>query len=226
MMIQGENLSLKLGGKIILRDISLVVHPGEYAVLMGPNGAGKSTLLKVLSLVQKPSSGRVIINKCPGEIKGKIGFLSHRSFLYERLTAWENLKFYGHLYQVPDLTKRVDQVIEQVGLSYYLHEPVFTYSRGMVQRLAIARMMLHDPEILFLDEPFTGLDQKGGAILSGIIGEMHRQGKTILMVTHSFDQGWDLVERVLVMKDGSKIFDDKISESDVQDIRKLYLSLI
>jgi ABC-type multidrug transport system ATPase subunit len=155
-MIRGENISLKLGEKTILRDISLVVDPGEFVVLLGPNGAGKSTLLKVLALILKPTSGRVI-HKYQGsdreeDIKRKIGFLSHRSFLYERLTAWENLEFYGKLYQVADLTRRAEEILEQVGLSYYCHDPVYTYSRGMVQRLSLARLLLHNPEMLFLDE--------------------------------------------------------------------------
>ncbi|MEL7568560.1 MAG: ABC transporter ATP-binding protein [Dehalobacterium sp.] len=214
-MIQGENISLKLGSKMILRNINLTISPGDYVVLLGPNGAGKSTLLKVLSRLQKPSAGRVMLN-------GQLGFLSHRSFLYDRLTAWENLKFYGNLFQVSNLADRIERIIDQVGLSYFLHDPVDTYSRGMVQRLAIARAVLHDPEILFLDEPFTGLDQKGAAILKDVLTQMHRQRKTIVIVTHDFNQGMDLVDRVLIMKGGAKIFDDKITQSGAQDIRNIY----
>lgn len=218
-MIQGEDISLKLGSKMILRDINLTVSSGEYVVLLGPNGAGKSTLLKVLSRVQKPSVGRVKIN-------GQIGFLSHRSFLYDRLTAWENLRFYGSLFQVPHLAEQIEKIIEQVGLSYFIHDTVDTFSRGMVQRLAIARAVLHDPEILFLDEPFTGLDQKGAEILSGVLADMHYQGKTILIVTHNFDQGMDLVDRILIMRDGTKVYDDKITQSGAQDIQKIYLAQV
>lgn len=209
-MIEGENISLRMGNKIILQDVNLKIYRGEYVALLGPNGAGKSTLLKVLALLKKPSTGRV-------SLKGQLGFLAHRSFLYDRLTAWENLKFYGGLFQVPCLEERIEKLIDQVGLAYFLHEPVDTYSRGMVQRLAIARAILHDPEILFLDEPFTGLDQRGGVILKKVLSEMHRQGKTIVMVTHDFNQGMDLVNRILIMKKGMKIFDRKTNYSTTQD---------
>jgi len=225
-MIRGEDISVKLGGKTILREISLEVAPGEYTALLGPNGAGKSTLLKVLALLLKPSSGRVIIKDGHGKeienIKRKIGFLSHRSFLYDRLTAWENLKFYGNLFQVANLGDRVDQLMEQVELTYFLHEPVYTFSRGMVQRLAIARALLHDPEILYLDEPFTGLDQKGGEILAGILADLHNRGKTVFMVTHNFTQGLDLVDRVLILKNGVKIYDQKVTGAGTGDLQELY----
>lgn len=218
-MIRGENISLKLGGKMILRDVNIRVSPGEYVVLLGPNGAGKSTLLKVLCGLQKPSAGKVSIN-------GQIGFLSHRSFLYDRLTAWENLKFYGSLFRVPDLPERIESIVEQVGLSLFLHEPVYTFSRGMVQRLAIARAVLHEPEILFLDEPFTGLDQKGGDILNSVLQDMHGRGKTILIVTHNFEQGTGLGDRVLIMKGGAKIFDEHITHLGTEDMGEIYLTQV
>lgn len=229
-MMQGENITLELGGKTILRDINLEISSGEFALILGPNGAGKSTLLKVLALLIKPSAGRVLINggearEQSQNIKRRIGFLSHRSFLYDRLTAWENLKFYGHLFQVPNLAQRVESMVDQVGLSLFLHEPVSTYSRGMVQRLAIARAMLHDPDLLFLDEPFTGLDQKGGEILTKMIGEMHRRGKTILMVTHNLDQDLNLADRVLILKNGAKIYDHKVSQLGA-DLKDVYLSQV
>ncbi|MGI6679250.1 MAG: ABC transporter ATP-binding protein [Dehalobacterium sp.] len=218
-MIRGDHISLSLGGKMILRDISLTLAPGEFALLLGPNGAGKSTLLKVLSHIQKPSTGNVAI-------QGQIGVLAHRSFLYDRLTAYENLKFYGHLFQVPRLSERIATLLEQVGLSFFAHEPVHTFSRGMVQRLAIARAVLHDPEILFLDEPFTGLDQKGTLLLEQVLEEMHWRRKTILMVTHSFEQGMERVNRLLIMKNGRMIFDDSVSLHGSKEIQHTYLQQI
>ncbi|MCR6545116.1 ABC transporter ATP-binding protein [Dehalobacterium formicoaceticum] len=218
-MIQGENISLTLGGKRILQDVNLTLSPGEFAVLLGPNGAGKSTLLKVLSRIQKPTTGKVAS-------KGQIGFLAHRSFLYDRLTAYENLKFYGKLFQVSGLPERIEALLDQVGLSYFSHEPVYTFSRGMVQRLAIARAVLHDPALLFLDEPFTGLDQKGTVILDQVLGEMHRRGKTILMVTHNFEQGMELVNRLLIMKKGQKIFDDPIISRGAKELKGIYLQQV
>ena len=104
-------------------------------------------------------------------------------------------------------------------MSYYCHDPVYTYSRGMVQRLSLARLLLHNPEMLFLDEPFTGLDQKGGEILTETIKVLHEQGKTMLMVTHYFDRGVDLAGRILVLNKGSKVFDGKLTSSDLRDIQ-------
>lgn len=204
---------------MILREIDLHVSPGEYGVLLGPNGAGKSTLLKVLVLLLKPSAGLVKVN-------GQAGFLSHRSFLYDRLTPWENLTFYGSLFQVPHLADRIEKITAQVGLSHFLHDPVSTFSRGMVQRLAIARAVLHDPEILFLDEPFTGLDQNGAGILNGVLADLRSRGKTVLLVTHHFDQGLDLADRILIMKDGAKIFDEKIHRSSSPDLKQIYLDQV
>ncbi|MGI6066525.1 MAG: ABC transporter ATP-binding protein [Bacillota bacterium] len=229
-MIRGIEISKKIGSKVILKQVNLSVPPGQFVVLLGPNGAGKSTLLKVLSLLDKPSEGRILIGGSSGErnnlaLRKKIGFLSHRSLLYDRLSARENLKFYGHLYDVPRLDERIKVLAEQVGLQYFLDEPVYTFSRGMVQKLAVIRAMIHDPEILFLDEPYTGLDQQAGAIFTGLLYEWHKQGRTVFMVTHAFGQGLDLAERVVILVRGRIIYDAPFC-GESHNLRDLYLNQV
>ncbi|MCO5384384.1 MAG: ABC transporter ATP-binding protein [Desulfosporosinus sp.] len=206
-MIEGINLSKTYGNKNVLRDISLMIPKGEFTAVLGPNGAGKSTLLKILALISKPDSGEVKIGKqsfvnLKGELKRKIGILSHSSFLYPELTAYENLRFYGRLYDVRHLEEQIISIIKKVGLLLALNEPVYTFSRGMLQRLSIARALIHSPEVIFLDEPFTGLDQQGIGLLQDVLKDLKSSQKTILIVTHSFEQGMEDVDRILIINKG------------------------
>lgn len=230
-VIEADKLVLKIGSKSILNAIDLTVMPGDFIALLGPNGAGKSTLLKALALLMKINSGSIRIKGMAGSpdnaaICRAVGFLSHGSFLYDRLTAWENLKFYGSLFDVADLPEKINRIVRRVGLYAYLHEPVATFSRGMVQRLSIARALLPDPEILFLDEPYTGLDQEGADMLSGLLDECQGQGKTVLMTTHSFDQPYDFVKRVMILNRGQKIFDAAFSAAGGSALKEIYLQQV
>ncbi|MDD4751729.1 MAG: ABC transporter ATP-binding protein [Desulfitobacteriaceae bacterium] len=229
-MIRGIDISKKFGSKVILKQVNLSVPPGQFVVLLGPNGAGKSTLLKVLSLLDKPTEGQIIIDGVSGGINNpalrkKIGILSHRSFLYDRLSARENLKFYGHLYEVSGLDERIKVLAGQVGLQYFLDDPVYTFSRGMVQKLAVIRAMIHDPEILFLDEPYTGLDQHAEAIFTRLLHEWHNKRRTVFMITHTFEQGLDLAERVVILVRGRIIYDAPFC-GESHELRDLYLNQV
>ncbi|MFZ5640885.1 MAG: ABC transporter ATP-binding protein, partial [Bacillota bacterium] len=198
-MIKAVNLSKKIGAKTILRDINLHIPKGRFVTVFGPNGAGKSTLLKTLALLMKPSTGEIVINgfdarKEPAAISKQLGVISHQTFLYENLTARENLQFYGRMYDVPNLRDRIYEVLNQVGLEFSLNDPVRTFSRGMQQRLAIARAILHDPAVLFLDEPYTGLDPHAIQILNRVLARLNNDNRTVFMITHNFEEGLDITD--------------------------------
>ncbi len=227
-MIKATNLSKKIGAKMILRGIDLHIPKNQFITVFGPNGAGKSTLLKILSLLMKPSTGEIIINgidakKDPTIISKQLGVISHQTFLYENLTAWENLQFYGRMYDVPHLRDRIYEVLQQVGLEFSLQDPVRTFSRGMQQRLAIARAILHNPAILFLDEPYTGLDPHAIQILNGVLAGLSNADRTIFMVTHNFEEGLDITDRVLFVVKGSIVYDGDNTAFTRDELKQLYL---
>lgn len=204
---------------------------GELVAILGPNGAGKSTFLRILSLQTKATEGQVLINgqdvsKMSLDLRKKVGVLSHHSFLYDNLTAQENLKFYGKLYEVPRLNQRIDEVIGEVGLELYAHEPVRTYSRGMVQRLALARAVLHDPAMLILDEPYTGLDQQAIGILNQVLRNSLSQKRTLLLVTHNFEQGLEFSDRVIIMAKGQIVYQAAKEELDSDTLKATYLAKV
>jgi heme ABC exporter ATP-binding subunit CcmA len=216
-----------LGGKTILRGINLTIGPGEYVTVLGPNGAGKTTLLKILSLVTKPSAGEVFIGgvsaaDCSPEVRRQIGVISHHTFLYDNLTAFENLAFYSKLYDVRNWKQRVEEVLAEVGLPYVLDDPVRTFSRGMQQRLSIARAILHQPSVLFLDEPYTGLDQQAIDILNRVLARLHDSGRTIFMITHNYEQGLELSDRVLIMDKGRLVFEGATGTLTLDLFKELY----
>lgn len=203
------------------------IKPGEFVTVLGPNGAGKTTLLKILSLVLKPSQGQVYIEGQKAEdaerkLRQKIGVISHNTFLYDNLSAYENLTFYGKLYSVPNLRERIDAVLAEVGLQYVLHDPVRTFSRGMQQRLAIARAILHEPALLFLDEPYTGLDQHAIDILNGVLIRLANHRRTIFMVTHNYEQGLELSQRVLILKKGRLVYSTETEGLSSSEFKELY----
>lgn len=199
--------------------------------VMGPNGAGKTTLLKILSLLMPPTSGQLRIDgldalQYPVQCRRQMGVISHNTFLYANLTAMENLIFYGRLYGVPGVARRAAEVLDEVGLSYALADLVRTFSRGMQQRLAIARAILHDPAVLFLDEPYTGLDQHAIDILNGVLARLHNERRTIFLITHSFEQGLNLSDQVAFLHRGRIVFQAATAELGGQDLRQLYRSQV
>lgn len=196
--------------------------------MLGPNGAGKTTLLKVLTLLTAPSGGTVYIDgRKAGEdqlrLRKSMGVISHSTFLYGNLTAYENLLFYGRMYDVPKLGPRIKEVIGEVGLQYSLNDPVRTFSRGMQQRLAIARAIIHDPDILFLDEPYTGLDQHAIEILNKVLLNLTNQKRTIYLITHNFEQGINLSDRTLILVGGTIVYDKPSKELTLEQIKADYL---
>ena len=193
-----------------LRGVSFAVERGELFGLLGPNGAGKTTMIKVLTTLLLPSSGsaRVLgfdVRRQARQIRGKVGYVfGGDRGLYDRLSAYDNLRYFADLYRVPprDRRMRIDSLLEMVELKGRERERVETYSRGMRQRLHIARGLLHDPEILFLDEPTIGLDPVGARELRDTIGGLHQAGKTILLTTHYMYEADALCQRIAVIANG------------------------
>lgn len=226
-VISGKQLVKTVGDKMILRGVDIDIAAGEAVTILGPNGAGKSTLLKIFSTLLKPSSGELFIagrsvNEESSEIKRKIGFLPHNSLLYDHLTAKQNLVFYGKLYRVADLDKRIDYLLKVVGLYHFRNEPVRSFSRGMIQRLSIARAVIHRPQLLLLDEPHTGLDVEATRLLNRMILELKADGCTIVMVTHDFEQALLVSERIVILRRGKLTDSMETTELGTANLQKLY----
>jgi heme exporter protein A len=206
-MISVAGLSKAFGRQFALRGVDLEVQAGQFVALVGPNGAGKTTLLRILAGLNKPTKGRVRIAGmdaalAPEQARRAVGFLSHHPLLYEELTAEENLRFYGTMYDVPRLNARIEELLCQVGLSARRASQVRTYSRGMRQRLSIARALLHSPPVLLLDEPYTGLDQGACEMLDRLLMNVGVGSRTVLLTTHSLEQGLRLSSRAVLLVNG------------------------
>jgi heme exporter protein A len=227
MMIDIKKLTKQADNKLILRGVNLSIEKGETVAILGPNGAGKSTLLKVLATLIKPTSGQVMVNglelrKNQIAIKEILGYLPHSSLLYDHYSPLENLVFFGIIYGVKDVEQKARKLVKDVGLSFFLNEPVKNFSRGMIQRIAIARAIIHDPEVLLLDEPHTGLDQGAISILNNVILSMKEKGTTTLMVTHDFKQAAEICDRVIIVKNGKIVDDFKIQNQNLGFVTEKY----
>lgn len=218
-MIKVENLSKSFGPVTALRSVNLSVAEGEFVVVVGPNGAGKTTLVRILATLSRMTTGRVSLggHTLPAgaiQARRQIGFVGHQPLLYGDLSAEENLIFYGRLYGVSDLAARVTQTLEMLGLTHRRRELVRTFSRGMQQRLAIARAVLHQPRVLLLDEPYTGLDQDAAARLEQMLSSAGRRGCTVVMTTHDLERGLALADRVVILARGRVAFQAQCSETN------------
>ena len=230
-MIEIKKLTKQADNKLILRGVDLSIMPGETVAILGPNGAGKSTLLKVLATLIKPTSGLVKINgldlkKDHIEVKKMFGYLPHSSLLYDHYTPLENLVFFGDLYGVKDVENRARELVKEVGLSFFINEPVKNFSRGMIQRIAIARAIIHEPKIMLLDEPHTGLDQGAITILNNVVLSMKAKGCTTLMVTHDFKQAAEICDRIIIVKNGKIADDFKINSKSLGLVTEKYQVLV
>ncbi len=190
-----------------LRGVSFALRPGESLTVFGPNGAGKTTLLRILAGLLRPQRGAVFLDGRPLERgdaahRRQAGLIAHYSLLYDGLTAAENLLFYAKLYGLPDRAAAVRRALEGVGLAERADDPAGTFSRGMVQRLAIARALLHEPRIVLLDEPFSGLDQRAAAALRALLTRLREERRTMVLVTHNLDEGLELATHVAIQVAG------------------------
>ncbi len=230
-MIRVRGLVKRFGYTIVLKGISLDIEAGESVVLLGPNGAGKTTLLRILATLLKPSAGRVTIAdqdivKSPHNVRHLLGYVSHQPLLYPDLSARENLRFYARLYGLTKPEPRIEEMLELVGLARRGDDLVRTFSRGMVQRLTIARALLHNPPILLLDEPDTGLDPQAAGMLARLLKEVAGEGRTILLTTHNLSRGIDFAHRVVVLSGGRIVTDRPTRDLSVQELSQLYLDAV
>ena len=225
--IQVQGLTKSFGRNPALRGIDIEISHGESVVIFGPNGAGKTTLLKILATILKPTAGKIIVNglvfkEKPEEIRRQIGMVSHQTFLYGNLTAYENLEFYCRMYDVPARQERIHEVVEMVGMTPRLHDRVGTLSRGMQQRLSIARALLHNPSIMLLDEPETGLDQQSSSIVWEVLQRGAEKKRTIILTTHSLGRGLELCDRVLILTQGQIAYESSKQALDLAGLEQAY----
>jgi heme exporter protein A len=228
--IQIENLNKSFGRHLVLKDINLAVKKGGFLTIFGPNGAGKTTLIKILSTLVAPTEGKITISDIvlsddPTDIRKKIGLISHNALLYLDLSAYENLEFYGTLYGVENLKERAEALLDQVELTHRRHDQVRTFSKGMQQRLAIARSLIHQPSIMFLDEPHSGLDPHAVDILDSLIDSI-RDDHTFVMVTHDLAKGLDLCSSAIIMDGGDIIFHSDRNGIDESEFRDIYRRVV
>jgi heme exporter protein A len=230
-MIQISNLTKTFGHRVVLRGLDLTINEGDFVTLLGANGAGKTTLLHIVASLSKPTGGEVLINgyrlaEAASELRRFIGLVSHKTLLYDDLTAWQNLRFYARMYDTPAAEERIETVLSQVGLYQRRHDPVRTYSRGMQQRLAIARAILHNPPILLLDEPDTGLDQHAADMLSELLKAVGIGQRAILMTSHNLERGLSLGNRVVILARGKIVYDRPRQEVSLETVREHYYQFV
>jgi heme exporter protein A len=205
--IVAEGLRREFGGIPVLAGIDLTVDAGELVVLLGANGAGKTTLLRVLATLLRPSGGTLRLfgedaSRRPPAARRRVGHVGHESACYPDLTGRENLRFYAELHGVPDPESRITELLRWAGLEEAARRAVRVYSRGMVQRLALARALLHGPELLLLDEPFSGLDPSASARLQSLLAELRRSGHAIVLSTHDVERVAAIATRVAILHRG------------------------
>jgi heme exporter protein A len=211
-MIEVQGLSKSFGPRRALSAIDLDVGRGEFLAVVGPNGAGKTTLMRILATLAQPTEGRVLVGgydlaRQSAAARRLMGFVSHQPLLYEELTAEDNLRFYARMYGVSDARAQISTTLSWVGLAARRDDLVRTFSRGMKQRLAIVRALLHDPPLLLLDEPYAGLDEQAVAVLRKILAVLNHRERTVVMTTHSLSGGAILADRMLALV-GGRIVDE------------------
>jgi len=225
--VEVRGLVKSFGSKVALGGVDLDVAEGEFLTLVGPNGAGKTTLIRILATLTKPTEGSVRIAgrdllKQGTEVRRRVGLASHETLLYGDLSAEENLRFYGRMYEVPELEERITALLQRVGLEHRRHDLVRTFSRGMQQRLSIARALLHDPAILLLDEPYTGLDQQAAEVLREVLVALVGRSRTVLMTTHNLERGLELCDRAAILVNGRIVHQASKGNLDVASFREAY----
>jgi heme exporter protein A len=225
VVVEAVRLGKRFGSLAALADLDLELRAGESLTIFGPNGAGKTTLVKLLATVLQPSSGQLRLfgeERAKPPLRRRIGLVSHGSFLYGELTAAENLRFYAGLYGIGAAQARIDEMLAEVGLQAWRDRPLKSFSRGMEQRLALARAFLHDPDLLLLDEPYTGLDPQVVAHLQEILIRFHRRGKAIVLTTHDIGRGLEVCDRAAILRGGRLVWHSGRFVPGAQEMARIY----
>ncbi len=230
-IIQVRDLRKDFGYLQALSGVSFDLNKGEFLVIFGPNGAGKTTLIKVLTGLMRPTSGSAMISgfdvlEGNAKLRNQIGVISHSTCLYSDLTAFENLLFYAKLYGLDSPEERANESIRAAGLQLRRHDLVRTYSRGMQQRMAIARATLHEPSVLFLDEPFTGLDLSATNALKEQLHDLHTDQRTLIMTTHDMSCGLEICDRVAIQNKGKFLLLESVDDIDSENFENFYIETL
>lgn len=224
--IETKKLTKVFGDRKALDKVSIEVPEGAFLSIFGPNGAGKTTLVRTLATLSRATSGTALVagfdaKEEPDKVREHIGLISHNPMLYPDLTAMENLMFTAQFYGVVNAEERVRELLRAVELDHRRFDMVRTFSRGMTQRLSIARALMNDPDVVFLDEPYAGLDPHAVEIFDGLIEQL-RDGRTFIMVSHDLQKGFDVCTHALVLARGRVVSYARKEDIDFEQFRQLY----
>ena len=229
-VVATENLTRTFGSRRAVDSVSISIASGEVLALFGPNGAGKTTLLRILGGILKPSSGKASVGGVglPGghEVRRRIGIISHHSLLYDALSARENVEFAARLYGVKDPRAKAESSLEAMQILNRADTPVRALSRGMKQRVSVARAIVHDPDVILADEPFTGLDIVGSKALSSLLTNLRNRGAALILVTHNVDEGLSLSTTAAIMNSGRIVRIEPRSAIEPQSFQRQYQELV
>jgi heme ABC exporter ATP-binding subunit CcmA len=228
LALESEDIRKTFGHFTALAGVTLSVARGEFLALFGRNGAGKTTFLKIAATLVRHTHGTlrvqgINISDEPEQARRHIGFLSHNTYLYRDLNPVENLRFFARLYRLPDPEERIQSLLDRVGLRRRASDPVRAFSRGLHQRLGIARVMLHDPSLILLDEPYTGLDANAVETLNQMLDEAAAAGKTIVLTTHDLEQGLRAATRAVIIDKGRIAFAGSTKDQAIRDAYAAYI---
>ena len=226
MSLEARGVVSTYGPTRALNDVDFLAEPGVVTALLGGNGAGKSTLLRVLTGERKAEAGEVLMDGRPlgrddPAWRGRISLISHQTGLYRSLTVVENLRFFARLRGLPSASAQVDTMLERFGVDGLRTRTVGSLSRGQRQRVALARALLHEPDVLLLDEPYTGLDPVGAAAVTAVVDEQRERGAIVVLVTHDIAQGLRMSGRTVVLRGGRKVVDQASSACSVEEVTRL-----
>jgi heme exporter protein A len=214
-----------------LRGVDLELDPGTFLTIFGPNGAGKTTFMKILSTLTRPTEGTAHVGgkdvvKDAASVRKRVGVISHNTYLYAQLSALENLEFYAAMYRVPKARERAISLLKKMDLVTRMDDRVSGYSRGMQQRLSVARALLHDPELLLLDEPYTGLDQHASRVLAEVLQGLRDGNRTVIMTTHNLQEGLTGCDRVAILVEGQFVYDRVVADIDASTFQQTYFTCV
>ena len=227
LAIEVRGLSKSFGRTGVLRDLDLGVRWGESLVVLGPNGSGKTTLVKILATLTRPDAGVVRVAgldivRAGQVVRRHIGVVTHEPLLYDGLTGYENLKFFARMFGLHRAEKRIAVVAERMGVAARLHQRVGTLSHGMRKRIGIARALLHDPSILLMDEPESGLDQEALALLEQVVADRKDPFRTVLMTTHNLERGLAMGHRMAILSEGRMVHQEALDAAGTTAARDAY----